>query len=162
MRSRTIYCEGMAYATAEARQELLDTIADATDEIAVALAAFGGAYEQLDEQGGDRLEAELFRPVQLAYGRARAAHSGFAQRTGLPARDFKPAAAGHPSQGVKGFVDAASESLRAADGTLAELQDSMLPVEVGDAELRAALAGVRELIADLPAHARRFVSTFGR
>jgi hypothetical protein len=28
--------------------------------------------------------------------------------------------------------------------------------------LRAALAGVRELIADLPSRARRFVSTFGR
>jgi hypothetical protein len=152
----------MAYATAEARQDLLDTIAEATDEIAVALAALGSAYEQLDEQSGDRLEAALFRPVQLAYGRARATHSGFAQRSGLPAREFEPAVPGHPSQGVKGFVVAAAEALRAADATLAELQDSMLPVEVGDAELRAALAGVRELIAELPAQARRFVSTFGR
>jgi len=162
MRSRTIYCEGMAYATAEARQDLLDTIAAATDDIGVALAALGGAYEQLDDQSGDRLESELFRPVQLAYGRARATHSGFAQRTGLPAREFKPATAGHPSQGVKGFIDAATHALREADGKLAELQDSMLPVEVGDPELRAALAGVRELIGDLPSRARRFVSTFGR
>lgn len=162
MRSRTIYCEGMAYVTAEARQDLLDTIAEATDAIAAALAALGGAYEQLDEQGGDRLEEALFRPVQLAYGRARAAHSGFAQRTGLPTRDFKPAATGHPSQGVKGFVEAAADALRTADATLAELQDSLLPVEVGDPELRAALAGVRELVAGLPARARQFVSTFGR
>jgi hypothetical protein len=162
MRSRTIYCEGMAYATAEARQDLLAAVAEATDGIGAALAALGGAYEQLDEQSGDRLEGELFRPVQLAYGRARAAHSGFAQRTGLPARDFAPAATGHPSQGVKGFIDAAADALREADGKLAELQDSMLPVEVGDPELRAALAGVRELISDLPSRARRFVSTFGR
>jgi hypothetical protein len=152
----------MAYATAEARRDLLDAIAAATDDIGAALAALGGAYEQLDERGGDRLEQDLFRPVQLAYGRARAAHSGFAQRSGLPGRDFKPSTAGHPSQGVKGFVEGAAEALRTADGTLAELQDSMLPVEVGDPELRAALAGVRELIADLPAQARRFVSTFGR
>jgi hypothetical protein len=152
----------MAYATAEARQDLLDAIAEATDRISEALAALGGAYEQLDEQSGDRLEEQLFRPVQLAYGRARAAHTGFAQRTGLPARDFSPAAVGHPSQGVKGFVDAAAEALRGADTTLAELQDSMLPVEVGDPELRAALAGVRELIGDLPSRSRRFVSTFGR
>jgi hypothetical protein len=152
----------MAYATAEARQELLDTLAEASDAIAVALAAIGGAYDQLDEDSGDRLEEQLFRPVQLAYGRARAAHTGFAQRTGLPVREFKPATTGHPSQRVKGFIEAAVDALRSADGTLAELQDSMLPVEVGDPELRAALAGVRELIADLPSRARRFVSTFGR
>jgi hypothetical protein len=152
----------MAYVTAEARQDLLDALAEATDRIGEALAALGGAYEQLDEQSGDRLEEELFRPVQLAYGRARATHSGFAQRTGLPERAFESASTGHPSQGVKGFIEAAADALRRADAKLAELQDSMLPVEVGDPELRAALAGVRELIADLPARARRFVSTFGR
>lgn len=27
-----------------------------------------GAREQLDDAGGDRLEAELFRPAQKAYG----------------------------------------------------------------------------------------------
>lgn len=152
----------MAYATAEARQDLLDTIAEAADAIAEALAALGGAYEQLDEQGGDRLEAELFRPVQLAYGRVRSTHTGFAERHGLPTRAFETASTGHPSQGVKGFIDAASEALSAADATLADLQDSMLPVDVGDAELRAGLAGVRELIAGMPTRARRFVSTFGR
>lgn len=152
----------MAYATAEARRDLLDALAEATDAIAVALAALGAAYEQLDEQSGDRLEEELFRPVQLAYGRARAAHSGFAGRTGLPGREFRPAAAGHPSQGVKGFVEHAAEVLHEADAQLAGLQDSMLPVEVGDPELRAGLAGVRELIAGLPARAQRFVSRFGR
>ena len=152
----------MAYATAEARQDLLDTIAEAADAIAVALAALGGAYDQLDEQSGDRLEAELFRPVQLAYGRARSTHTAFAERHGLPTRTFEPAATGHPSQGVKGFIEAAVEALGEADATLADLQDSMRPVEVGDPELRAGLAGVRELIAPLPGGARRFVGTFGR
>jgi hypothetical protein len=152
----------MAYVTAEARQDLLDAIAAATDRIGAALAAVGGAYEQLDEQSGDRLEEELFRPVQLAYGRARRAHTGFAERHGLPVRAFEPAAAGHPSQGVKGFVESAADALREADGTLATLQDSMLPVEVGDAELRAELADVRERIGQLPARARRFISLFGR
>jgi hypothetical protein len=162
MRSRITYCEGMAYATAEARRDLLDAIAAATDRIGVALAALGAAYEQLDEQSGDRLEQELFRPVQLAYGRARRAHSGFAERHGLPGREFEPSAAGHPSQGVKGFVDAAAEALAEADQTIANLQDSMLPVEVGDPQLRAELAEVRELIGPLPARTQRFVSLFGR
>jgi hypothetical protein len=60
----------MAYVTAEARQELLDTIAEAADELASAIAALGDAYEQLDERAADTLEDQLFRPVQAAYGRA--------------------------------------------------------------------------------------------
>jgi len=128
----------------------------------VALAAIGAAYEQLDEQSADRLEAELFRPVQLAYGRARRAHAGFAERHGLPGRTFEPASAGLASHGVKGHLDIAVEAVGEADRTLSTLQDSMLPVEVGDAELRAALAEVRELIGALPGRSRRFVSLFGR
>jgi hypothetical protein len=152
----------MAYVTAEARQELLDAIAEATDHIGAALAALGAAYEQLDEQSGDRLEEELFRPVQLAYGRARRTHTGFAERHGLPTRTFDQPAPGHASQGVKGYIDSALESVGAADLELSTLQDSMMPVEVGDPELRAGLADVRELLADLPSRGRRFVSLFGR
>jgi len=152
----------MAYVTREAREQLLDTVAQATDRIGVALAALGAAYEQLDEQSGDRLEAELFRPVQAAYGRARRTHAGFAERHGLPARTFEPASAGLPSQGVRGFVEHATEALEEADDILAELQDSMRPVEVGDAALRAGLAAVRALIAEPPERARRFLSRLGR
>jgi hypothetical protein len=151
----------MAYVTAEARQELLDAIAEATDHIGAALAALGAAYEQLDEQSGDRLE-ELFRPVQLAYGRARRTHTGFAERHGLPTRTFDQPAPGHASQGVKGYIDSALESVGAADLELSTLQDSMMPVEVGDPELRAGLADVRELLSGLPSRGRRFVSLFGR
>jgi hypothetical protein len=152
----------MAYVTQEARQDLLDVVAEATDHIGAALAALGAAYEQLDEQSGDRLEEELFRPVQVAYGRARRTHAGFAERHGLPERSFEPAAAGHPSQGVKGFIESAIESVTAADLELSTLQDSMLPVEVGDPELRAGLADVREHLADLRSRSRRFLSLFGR
>src|ERR671931_1512076 len=115
----------MAYVTREAREELLATIAAATDEIGVALAALGAAYEQLDERAGDRLEEALFRPVQVAYGRAKRTHAGFAERHGLPARTFAEAAAGHPSQGVKGFLDTAVAATGRADLRLAELQDSL-------------------------------------
>jgi hypothetical protein len=152
----------MAYVTREAREQLLGTVAEATDEIGVALAALGAAYEQLDEQSGDRLEAELFRPAQVAYGRARRTHSGFAERHGLPARTFEPATPGLPSQGVRGFVEHAVEALEEADAILSELQDSMRPVEVGDPELRAGLAEVRELISEPPERGRRFLSLLGR
>src|ERR671915_1252302 len=136
----------MPYASDVARQELLDAIAVATDEIGRALAALGAAYEQLDEYSADKLEEELFRPVQVAYGRARRTHAGFAERHGLPGRTFEPSAAGAPSHGVRGFLDTAVEAVESADRVLAELQDSMRPVEVGDPELRAGLAQVRELV----------------
>jgi hypothetical protein len=152
----------MAYVAGEARQELLDTLGDAIDEIASALAALAGAYELLTTVPADRLEEQLFGPVQAAYGRAKRTHTGFAQRHGLPGRTFNPAPPGLPSTGVRGFIDNAVASVAEADAELAELQDSMMPVEVGDAELRAGLAEVRELLGDVPARAREFTRTLGR
>jgi len=152
----------MAYVTREAREHLLETVGEAIDEIGVALAALGAAYEQLDEQTADRLEAELFRPVQAAYGRARRTYAAFAERHGLTARRFEPALPGHPSQGVRGFLDRAVAAVDEADMLLIELQDSMRPVEVGDTELRAGLSQVRELVGDLRARSRELVRTLGR
>jgi len=152
----------MAYVTQEARQQLLDTVAEATDEIGIAIAALGAAYEQLDDDTADALEEQLFRPVQTAYGRARRTHSGFAGRHGLPTRTFEPASAGLPSQGVQGFLDRAMDALAEADDILAELQDSMMPVEVGDAELRAGLSEVRELAASVQDRARHLMRRLGR
>jgi hypothetical protein len=152
----------MAYVTAQARQELLDTLAAATDDIGVALGALGDAYEQLDETTAEQLEEALFGPVQAAYGRAQRTHAGFADRHGLPRRAFATPAPGAPSRGVRGFVDQAVGAVLKADGTLAELQDSMLPVEVGDAELREGMAQVRRQLADVASDARHFVSRLGR
>jgi hypothetical protein len=152
----------MAYDAAEARQELLDTIAEAIDEIGVALAALGAAYEQLDDNTADRLEEELFRPVQLAYGRAKRTHAGFAKRFGLPDRTFEAAIPGSPSHGVKGFVEEAVDAVGRADHGLSELQDSMRPVDVGDAELRAGLSDVREHLGGLRSRSRQLISIFGR
>lgn len=152
----------MAYITQEARQELIDTVAEAAHEINTALAALAAAYEQLDEISADTLEEALFRPVQLAYGRAKRTMSGFAQRHGLPAPSPPAASAGLPSRGVKGFVEDAAEAVEQAEAILTELQDSLSPVEVGDAELRANLAEVRALLADLPSRAERFIGRFGR
>ena len=152
----------MAYVAGEARQQLLETVAEATDELGVALAALGAAYEQLDEQSADRLEERLFRPVQVAYGRAKRTYAGFAERHGLAARSFEPASPGAPSHGVKGFLDQALVAVSEADSVVAELQDSMMPVEVGDPELRAGLAEVRELVGGVRVQGREFLRTFGR
>ena len=152
----------MSYTARDARVELLEQVAQAIDEIAAALAALGGAYELLDETTGDALEEALFRPAQRAYGRAQRTHAAFAARHGLPERSFAAASSGLPSQGVAAFVQSAADDAERADQLLAELQDSLLPVEVGDAELRAGLAEVRTLIAALPRAARDFQRTLGR
>src|SRR5436305_6398320 len=109
---------------------MLDTLGEAIDEIAAALAALAGAYEQLGTLPADRLEEQLFRPVQAAYGRAKRTHAGFAEHQGLPKASFAPANPGLPSTGIRGFVDGAVRSAAEAESVLPELQDSMMRVEV--------------------------------
>jgi hypothetical protein len=152
----------MVQTTAEARQQLLDSVARATEQIGLALAALGAAYEQLDELRADQLEEQLFRPVQLAFGRARRIHTEFASRHGLASRDFEPPPPGLASTGAKAFIERAVASFTGADETLAELQDSMLPVDVGDPELRSGIADLRSLIGGLAPRARELVRTIGR
>ena len=60
------------------------------------------------------------------------------------------------------LVEHAVEAATAADQAIAELQDSLLPVEFGDQQLRAELAEVRELVGGVPARGREFARTFGR
>jgi hypothetical protein len=152
----------MAYTTAEARADLLDAFAEAIEQIGFALADLGAAYEQLDERNADRLEEQLFGPVQRAYGRAKGAHARFTERHGLPARTFEAPAAGIPSTGARGFIDDAVSAVAEADGVLSTLQDSSLPTEVGDVELRAALTEVRELLGGVRQRARELERTLGR
>jgi hypothetical protein len=152
----------MAYTTAEARQELLDVIAGAIESIGLALSALGAAFEQLDERNADRLESELFAPVQHAYGRAKRTHTQFADRHGLRSGPFEAGSAGIPSTGAKGFIDNAVNAVADADAALSELQDSMLPAEVGDPELRAGITEVRELLGSVRQRAREVERTLGR
>jgi hypothetical protein len=152
----------MSTADLPARQHLLDRLAEAADQLGQALASLGAAYELLDEQQGDRLEEELFRPVQLAYGRAQRAHAEFAGRHGVPGREFTMPEPGLPSTGVKGFVEQAVEAVDRADNELVTLQESPMALQVGDVELRAGVTQVRQMIGGVGQHARAFVRTFGR
>jgi hypothetical protein len=152
----------MAYTTAEGRQELLDGLASAVDRLAFALAALGAAYEQLDERNADRLEEDLFGPVQVAYGRAKTTHARFADRHQLPGRTFETPSPGLPSTGAKGFIDGAVQAVADADRALADLQDSGLPAEVGDGELRESLTDVRGRLGGTRQRARELERTLGR
>jgi hypothetical protein len=152
----------MAYTTAEGREKVLGDLAVAIEQIAEALAALGEAYEQLDENTADVLEEQLFRPVQSAYGRARRTYSDFATRSNLRGRTFDAHSPGLQSQTVQALIERAVDASHDADQAIAELQDSMLPVEVGDPELRAGLSQVRETLTAIPVRARDLVRTVGR
>ena len=152
----------MSYIAREARQELLETVAEAAEDIGAALALVEAAYEKLDEGSADRLEEQLFRPVQRAFGRARRTHSGFAERHGLEARALAPRQPSHAAAQPRELVEDAADAAADAEERLSELQDSMRPVEVGDAELRAGLAEVRTLLGEVPGRARQVQRLLGR
>ncbi len=152
----------MAYTDADARGQLLAVLGEVADRLAVALGLLSSAYELLDEHAGEELEEQLFRPVQLAYGRLRRSHTDFAARHGLPGREFVPAPQGAPARGLRGLIDSGVQAVAEADRELSTLQDSMLPVEVGDRQLRTELAEVRETIGPVGSRARELMRTFGR
>ncbi len=70
----------MPYDSADARRELLGEIERAGDHLSVALSDLSEAFELLDDTTAERLESELFGPVQAAYGRIRRTHDEFARR----------------------------------------------------------------------------------
>ncbi len=152
----------MSFREADARSQMLSEIAEAIGSIALALSSLGEAYEELDEQSGERLEEELFGPTQSAYGRARRTYDAFAGRYGFPSAPSETAAQpGRPGD-ARGALERSAEALAHADGVLGTLQDSMLPVDVGDQELRAGLTAVRELIAPLPERTHSLLRVLGR
>ena len=152
----------MAITQAEARQQILDDLGGANERIAFAVACLGTAYELLSIGPADRLEAELYGPVQRAYGRGKRTRMQFAERTGFEVSEYESPSPGLKSQGAKAFVERAVVAAADADRRLADLQDTMLPVESGDAELRSGLSEVRTLLAVLPGNAREFLRTLGR
>jgi hypothetical protein len=152
----------MAITAREARQQILDDLAEAIEQMALAVACLGEAFELLDVGSADRLQTTLFTPAQRAYGRGMRAHNQFAEHCGLAGVEVEPPAPGRTSQGAKAFIERAMAAAAEADGWLAQLQDSGLPVESGTPELRNGLSEVRASLGELPLAARRFLSTLGR
>jgi hypothetical protein len=151
----------MGYTTEEGRTQILDDVAAAVEQLSIAMVALGEAYENLDDQSADRMEERLFRPLQTAFGQLKRTHLEFAQRSGLPTRDFPSAPTPAPAE-PRVSLEHAADAIQAADDMISELQDSLLPVEVGDRELRTGLSGTRSTIASLPEACDEFVRTLGR
>ena len=152
----------MAITAVEARAKILDDLGAAIEQVALAVASLGEAFEQVPDGAAERLEDTLFRPVQRAYAVGKRTHAGFAARHELPTAAFELPSPGLGSQGVASLLEQAVVASADADRRIAELQDSMLPVESGDGELRSGLADVRELLGPIPTSAREFQRTLGR
>jgi hypothetical protein len=151
----------MGYTNEEGRTQILDDAGAAIDQLSIAIAELGEAYEHLDEAAGERMETQIFRPLQGAYGQLKRTHSEFAQRSGLPVRTFAAAPPPAPED-PRVSLEHAADAIQTADELISELQDSLLPVEVGDQQLRSGLSGTRSTIAQLPERCDEFVRTLGR
>ncbi len=152
----------MSVSRDQGSRQILDQLGAAIDQLEFAVSALGAAYELLTSAPADRLDSQLFRPIQRALGAAKRTESGFAAQAGLPTRREGLGSPGLPSQGVKSFIETASAAASEADRRIAQLQDSMLPIEFGDPELRAGLGSIRETASIVPAAARSYLRTLGR
>ena len=148
---------------ADARQDLLDALAEAIGELGLALATLGEAYELLDENSQDRLEEQLFGPDPEGL-RPRPAHLRQLRRAGAPAQPHVHRALRRRRTPVTRASTSTAPSRRSIEGEerLIELQDSMMPVTYGDPELRAGLAEVREFVAAARERSHDFMRTLGR
>lgn len=151
----------MSFTNAEGRSQLLDEVTGAVGDLGVAIQCLSEAYEALDDDTADRLEEQIFRPVQGAYGRLRRTRTAFAARYGLEdgLGEMESDVGVHDP---RTYIERALDAVQAADQRIAELQDSMLPVDVGDPEVRAGLSETRSLIGDVPARGRLILRTLGR
>jgi hypothetical protein len=152
----------MSFTNAEGRQQLLGDVIEAAGDLARSIACLTEAYEALDEQTGDRLEEQMFRPVQAAFGRVTRTHTEFAARYRLNNGHAAEGTSGMAAQDPRVYIERAVEAVEAADQRIADLQDSMLPVDVGDVEVRAGLSETRALLADVPARGRQLLRVLGR
>lgn len=151
----------MSYTNAEGRTQILDDTAAAITQLGIALSELAEAYEHMDERSADHMEQVLHRPLQSAYGQLKRTNAEFARRYGLFAPSAEDSTRPLPED-PRVALEHAADAIQAADDMLAELQDTLLPVEVGDQELRAGLSGTRTVIASLPAACDELISRFGR
>jgi hypothetical protein len=151
----------VSYSTESGRQQILDDAGAAVDPLASAIAAIGELYDQLDEQTAERMELIVFKPLQSGYGLLRRTLTAFADRSGLAAPEFGPPQVNTPSS-ARTALERVAGWVEEADGLIAELQDSLLPVEVGDQELRAGLSGTRTQVATVPGACADLLRSLGR
>ena len=75
----------MAFTTREAHEQIVAELGWAVGQIALASECLSDAYERLDVPTADRLEEELYRPLQRGFGRAKRTLVQFAGKVGTRA-----------------------------------------------------------------------------
>ena len=126
------------------------------------MTSLGDAYEWLDEQTADRMEDEIFRPAQAAYGRAQRTHAAFSERHELTRSHFDEAGhTGHPGD-ARGAIERAAASLTEADAILATFRIRCCRSTSAIRSCAPGSRAVRELIAPLPHQARQLLRMLGR
>ncbi len=151
----------MSYTNDSGRRQILDDSVAGANYMGDALAALGEAYELLDDHAAERMEESVFKPTQAAYGQLKRSLTEFAGRYGLPQPVFRPSMVPAPTD-PHTTLDRVADLVQSADDALAELQDTLLPVEVGDADLRAGLSRTRTLLTRVPAAAEDLIRILGR
>ena len=126
----------MAYTAQEARVQLLDDLAAPTTGLRAG--GRGGGVRRVDERAADtpedRSSSRSSRPTA-----ERAPIRSSPSAMGCPAH-VRASFSGDPHRRSARLPGRAIEATEEADHLIAELQDSMMPVEVGDTELRAGLS----------------------
>ncbi len=151
----------VTYTAQSGRVQILNDVATSADQLGAALAMLGEVYERLDDHNAELMEEQLFRPLQAAYGQLKRTHAEFATGHGLDRYEFAAPTVRLP-EAARAGIEHAVDAVRSADDTLASLQDSMLPVDVGDQELRAGLSRARTLLGPFPGQAAALIRTLGR
>jgi hypothetical protein len=151
----------VSYTTDSGRRQIIDDAVVGANYMGDALAELGEAYELLDDHMAERMEESVFKPTQAAYGQVKRTLTEFATRYGLPQPSFPASVLPLPTD-PHTTLDRVADLVQSAEDAIAELQDTLLPVEVGDADLRAGLSRTRTLIARVPASAEELIRTLGR
>jgi hypothetical protein len=151
----------VSYTTDSGRRQIIDDSVVGANYLGDALAALGEAYELLDDHAAGQMEESVFKPTQAAYGQLKRSLTEFATRYGLPQPVFQPSIVPAPTD-PHTTLDRVADLVQSADEAVSELQDTLLPVEVGDAELRAGLSRARTLITRVPASAEDLIRILGR
>jgi hypothetical protein len=151
----------VSYTNDSGRRQILEDAAAAVGALSYGIAVLTEIYEQLDDPSADRLEALVFKPLQSGYGLLRRTLTEFATRYGMRSPAFPDPSQALPTD-PRAALEHVADAAVQADEMLSELQDTLLPVEVGDAELRAGLSGTRTAIASVPGQCAELIRLFGR
>jgi hypothetical protein len=151
----------VSYTNDSGRRQILDDSVAGANYMGDALTALAEAYELLDDHAADQMETSVFKPTQAAYGQLKRTLTEFATRYGLPQPSFAASIVPAPTD-PHTTLDRVADLVGSADDAIAELQDTLLPVEVGDEELRAGLSRARTLIGRVPASAEDLIRILGR